>query len=184
VYTARITYLDGDTVTVGTVSAKVPTVTSFNSAVTAVLADTALQAAMGAVAASHAGDDDTFSTTRSATTRTGRSIPSRSAGARSRFRVLLGRRDQDLGGRRAGPGLSGENPISPTSPRSSGSLPLFQPKLHMPGSNVAGFLVIGAVIGGRSPFFYCCHGSVHHAGFPEVDNLIDREPGGDPIINW
>jgi len=62
-YTARIAYQDGDAVTVGTVSAKAPTVAGFNAAVTAVLADTALQTAMGAVAASHAGDDDTFSAT-------------------------------------------------------------------------------------------------------------------------
>ena len=62
-YTARIAYQDGDARTVGTVSAKAPTVAGFNSAVTAVLADTALQTAMGAVACSHAGDDDTFSAT-------------------------------------------------------------------------------------------------------------------------
>lgn len=62
-YTARIAYQDEDAKTVGTVSAKAPTVAGFNAAITAVTADTALQTAMGAMACSHAGDDDTFSAT-------------------------------------------------------------------------------------------------------------------------
>lgn len=62
-YTARLAYQDDDAKTVGTVSAKAPTVAGFNSAITAITADTALQTAMGAVAVSHNPTDDTFSVT-------------------------------------------------------------------------------------------------------------------------
>ena len=59
-YTARIIYENGEAETVGTVTAKCPTVAAYNSNVTAILGNAALASAMGGTAA-HATDDDTFS---------------------------------------------------------------------------------------------------------------------------
>ena len=61
-YTARIIYEDGEAQTVGTVSAKCPTVAAYTANVATVLANAALASAMGGTAA-HATDSDSFSAT-------------------------------------------------------------------------------------------------------------------------
>lgn len=61
-YTARIIYEDGEAVTVGTVSAKCPTVAAYNSNASTIVANAALATAMGGTAV-HATDSDTFSAT-------------------------------------------------------------------------------------------------------------------------
>ena len=59
-YTARIIYEDDEAQTVGTVSAKCPTVAAYTANVATVLANAALASAMGGTAA-HATDSDSFS---------------------------------------------------------------------------------------------------------------------------
>jgi len=59
-YTARIVYENGEAQTVGTVSAKCPTVAAYTANVATILANAALATAMGGTAA-HSTDDDTFS---------------------------------------------------------------------------------------------------------------------------
>jgi len=59
-YTARIIYENGEAQTVGTVSAKCPTVAAYTANVATVLANAALATAMGGTAA-HETDTDTFS---------------------------------------------------------------------------------------------------------------------------
>ena len=61
-YTARIDYENNEAKIVGYVNARAPSVAGFNSAVTAILADTALATAMGGDA-NHVADEDTFSAT-------------------------------------------------------------------------------------------------------------------------
>ena len=61
-YTARIEFEDMEAKIVGYTTARAPTVTAFNSAVTAILADTALATAMGGDAI-HVAEEDTFSAT-------------------------------------------------------------------------------------------------------------------------
>jgi hypothetical protein len=61
-YTARIEYENIEAKVVGSVNARAPTVAAFNSAVTAITADTALATAMGGDAI-HVADEDTFSAT-------------------------------------------------------------------------------------------------------------------------
>ena len=59
-YTARIIYENGEAETVGTVTAKCPTVAAYTSNIATVLGNAALATAMGGTAA-HATDDDSFS---------------------------------------------------------------------------------------------------------------------------
>ncbi|HQJ88393.1 MAG TPA: hypothetical protein PLY91_07625 [Methanoregulaceae archaeon] len=61
-YTARIIYENNEAQTVGTVSARCPTVAAYTANVATVLGNAALATAMGGTAA-HATDSDTFSTT-------------------------------------------------------------------------------------------------------------------------
>ena len=58
-YTARVVYEDNEARTVGTVSAKCPTVAAYTANVATVLGNAALATAMGGTAV-HAADDDTF----------------------------------------------------------------------------------------------------------------------------
>ena len=59
-YTARVIYENGEAQTVGTVTAKCPTVAAYTANVATVLGNAALATAMGGTAA-HSTDDDTFS---------------------------------------------------------------------------------------------------------------------------
>jgi hypothetical protein len=61
-YTAKFIFEDNEAKTVGTLSVKCPTVAAYNAAVTAVLADTALAAAIGGDCI-HSSEKDTFSCT-------------------------------------------------------------------------------------------------------------------------
>lgn len=61
-YTARIEFEDAEAKIVGYTNARAPTVTAFNGAVTAILADTALATAMGGDAI-HVAEEDSFSAT-------------------------------------------------------------------------------------------------------------------------
>ncbi|EHQ36379.1 hypothetical protein [Methanoplanus limicola] len=61
-YNAKFIFEDNDAKTVGTLSVKCPTVAAYNAAVTAVLADTDLAAAIGGDCI-HSSEKDTFSCT-------------------------------------------------------------------------------------------------------------------------
>ena len=61
-YTARIEFEDNEAKVVGSTTTRAPTVTAFNAAVTAIVADTALATAMGGDAI-HVAEEDGFSAT-------------------------------------------------------------------------------------------------------------------------